>query len=327
MKGEVVVLEGLINVESNKYARRFYQLLINEGYSVAGDSRYTNSNSRVRLRCPKGHVVSMYPLNFIHHNRRCKVCAGVSKKSPKQFKDEVKNLGGGEFEVLEDYINTSTPILFRHNSCGYEWKIRPNDFIGGNRCPSCAGNIRKTPNQFSEEVRELTNNEYTVLGEYKKESSKVEIKHNQCGRVWEVTPNSFLCGTRCPRCSSSKGERLIDSLLRSLGVSFETQVKLDKCVNKTYLPFDFGVYVNDELTYLIEYQGRHHYEPVDFAGRGEEWAEREFERVKYNDNIKKDFCEMNNIPLVEIKYTLSDEEIKNILIILLDERKTINNGV
>ncbi|MGG4217521.1 hypothetical protein ABEW32_04725 [Paenibacillus jamilae] len=76
------------------------------------------------------------------------------------------------------------------------------------------------------------------------------------------------------------------------------------------LPFDFIVYTN-KGDVAIEYDGEHHSMPVDFAGRGEEWARQKFGEVKRNDRIKTDYCLANGIPLIRIDYTEFDriEEI------------------
>lgn len=29
-------------------------------------------------------------------------------------------------------------IKIKHNKCGHIWKVRPNDFLRGSRCPICA---------------------------------------------------------------------------------------------------------------------------------------------------------------------------------------------
>jgi hypothetical protein len=62
----------------------------------------------------------------------------------------------------------------------------------------------------------------------------------------------------------------------------------------------------------IEYQGEHHYFPVDFAGNGKEWAEEQFKENQIKDQIKRDYCNKNNIKLLEIPYWEFDN-IENIL--------------
>lgn len=61
-----------------------------------------------------------------------------------------------------------------------------------------------THGEFVKRVKELGNDEYTVLDTYVNTQVKVHLKHN-CGYVWEVTPRSFLNnGARCKRCMNKK---------------------------------------------------------------------------------------------------------------------------
>ena len=57
--------------------------------------------------------------------------------------------------------------------------------------------------------------------------------------------------------------------------------------------------------YLIEYDGKQHFEPIEFYG-----GEKHFEEIKIRDSIKNQYCFENNIKLLRLKYDLSNEEIK-----------------
>ena len=52
----------------------------------------------------------------------------------------------------------------------------------------------------------------------------------------------------------------------------------------------------------FEYQGQQHYYPVDFSGKNDGTAEKEYELNVIRDNIKRDYCQKNNIKLIEIPY-------------------------
>src|SRR5699024_11689478 len=46
---------------------------------------------------------------------------------------------------------------------------------------------------------------YELLGKYKNMTTKVLIRHNECGREYEVSPSSFKTkGQRCIKCSQKK---------------------------------------------------------------------------------------------------------------------------
>ena len=95
---------------------------------------------------------------------------------------------------------------------------------------------------------------------------------------------------------------------------FKSQYKIDECKDLRPLPFDFAIFIQDKLTGLIEYQGKQHYCNIDFFG-----ANGRFEKQQQRDNIKREYCKKQNIPLIEIPYT-----IKNIDNFLIEELFKIN---
>ena len=147
-----------------------------------------------------GHIYRVAPNNFFHDNR-CPYCFGGIKKSDKYFKDEIYSLVGNEYTILDTYINANTKIKVKHNKCGNTYAVLPSNFLKGHRCPLCYGNIKKTDAQFKQEIKNLVGNEYTFLGTYVNATTKLKVKHNKCGHIYEVTPNDFLNNSRCSYCS------------------------------------------------------------------------------------------------------------------------------
>lgn len=124
------------------------------------------------------------------------------KKTTEQFVNEVYSITANEYTVLGQYINSKTKIKMRHNTCGHEWEVKPNGFIGGTRCPKCAGNQRLTTDEYKSKVYKVVSDEYEVLGNYINSQTKIKIRHNACGYEYDVVPSAFLSGNRCPKCSN-----------------------------------------------------------------------------------------------------------------------------
>ena len=82
---------------------------------------------------------------------------------------------------------------------------------------------------------------------------------------------------------------------------------------KQQLPFDFYL---PEYNVLIEYDGKQHFEPVNFYGCPDESAIKNYNDLKINDKIKNDYCENHNITLIRISYKIKNinEYLKNKLI-------------
>lgn len=69
--------------------------------------------------------------------------------------------------------------------------------------------------------------------------------------------------------------------------------------NGTLLRFDFAVFDDDgNIDFLIEFQGRQHYEASSKFG-----GKRGLYQQQFNDNKKRRFCALQGYKLIEIPYT------------------------
>lgn len=53
----------------------FYRILRESNYNLIG--KYINSNTKVKVQCPQGHIYEVQPANF-KHGTRCPICNGSS---------------------------------------------------------------------------------------------------------------------------------------------------------------------------------------------------------------------------------------------------------
>lgn len=128
-----------------------------------------------------------------------------------------------------------------------------------------------------------------------------------------ITPNNLLSGHGCPMCKQSLLEEETLKLLRNLNVKFVYHCNKNDLAWLGRQEFDFYL---PEYNTVIECQGRQHYEPVDFAGRGDKWAEEEYQRNIERDRRKVRLCEENSIRLFYIHY---DEDVEETLLCILKE--------
>lgn len=155
-------------------------------------------------------------------------------------------------------------------------------------------NKRKTTEDFKLEVYNKVGDKYEVLGEYINTNTKIKLIHKECGNPFETTPNSFLCGSRCPICKTTKGEQAIMDFLNDHSIKYKYNTSYGGCRYKGLLRFDFLILdINNDVVLIIEYDGIHHCQPVEAWG-----GEEEFKENQIKDNIKNQFCKENNIPLL-----------------------------
>lgn len=284
------------------------QLMEKFGEKTIALEEYETDKTKIKFRCNVCNKDFISTPNAIFNSMGCPHCAEMSRRkkrlkySDKEFRDEVKRLTGEEYSLLSEYKTLETKVFMKHNKCGHEYFVRPVKFINGQRCPNCRGkriakSKRKSQEDFEKQVMTMFQEEYTVVGEYKNAVTKIKIKHNKCGNLWDVAAGSFLLGHGCPRCNSSKGEKIIEQYLKEQGIDYIPQYVFKDCRNILPLKFDFAVFENDKINFLIEYQGEQHYKPVDCFG-----GEHEFKKVVARDVIKQKYCKEKGLDLFLISY-------------------------
>lgn len=264
---------------------------------------YVNSRIKIGIRHKCGYQWKGNPRHLME-GHGCPSCLGVRRKTTEDFKSEVKRLTGEEYVVLGEYRANNKPIRMKHLECGLEFDMHPKSFINGQRCPNERYYKSSTSNMYpsdkiEEELKEIYKDEYEIVSGYKGASRKANVKHKKCGRIFTPTPRQLINKkTGCPHCYVSRGEDVIRVYLKERGYSFKEQYRIDECRNKRPLPFDFAIFDNNALMFLIEYDGIQHYQP--------KFGEENFRRTQLHDRIKNRYCEDKGIPLLRIKYKRSE---------------------
>ena len=104
---------------------------------------------------------------------------------------------------------------------------------------------------------------------------------------------------------ASYGEIKIQDILKQAGLSFEQQYSFSDLVGPSGHPlrFDFAVFDdNDEIDFLIEFQGIQHYKPKSQFG-----GVAGLKKQQFYDMRKREYCNKHDIKLILIPYW--DEDI------------------
>ena len=100
---------------------------------------------------------------------------------------------------------------------------------------------------------------------------------------------------------ASRGEIKIEEILRQAELPFKIEYIFPDLTAPSGRPlrFDFVVFYDDgRIEFIIEYQGKQHYEPsAKFGGK------KGLYQQQYNDNQKRRFCALHDFKLIEIPYT------------------------
>ncbi|PEE42850.1 hypothetical protein [Bacillus pseudomycoides] len=275
------------------------QNLSDNQYKLTGS--YINNKRRLEILHIKCGNISLISLQNFRKGVRCHNCETkkrILNRDTDGLKDEIYNKTNGNYELVGEYIDLVTPVSIKHVSCGCIYEAKPNSFLqGSSRCPECNKFKRRTTSEFKNYVYENDSDEYSVLSDYQSAKVKITMIHNLCKTIYKVTPHNYMKGHRCPKCSSSKGEKKIMNFLQENKIIFKKEFIFKDCKNKRCLRFDFAIFKGDDLAFIIEYDGEQHFKEQKGVFFGS------FKRTQRNDKIKNEYCKKKGIILERIPYT------------------------
>ena len=253
---------------------------------------YENSTTEIQCRCKIcNYIWKATPKNLLK-GKGCPSCAGNNKKTYEEFIEQLRTINPN-IEVLEDYKNNHTKILCKCKKCNYEWKIRPSSLLRNQGCPKCAGNAKRTQDNFIEEVSNINPN-IKVIGKYINKQTKVLCSCKLCNSQFYITPNRIFKHqiSSCPVCSDgiSYPNKFVRNFLNQLPIeNLIYEWKIEK--NKQYSYDNYFIYNNKE--YIVEADGAQHFQKNKFNY----WEPEEIQR---RDRIKDKLAKDNNIIMIRI---------------------------
>lgn len=206
------------------------------------------------------------------------------------------------------YVNSSSKIIITCPVHG-DFIQRASNHTIGKGCRQCSIIRRDAAwrkvidlSSFVRLAQTIHNNKYTYnSAKFVNSTTKLQIDCSKHGPFFQ-TPSNHQHGRGCPKCNASRGEIAIEIELQKYNFNIDRQIKFADCCDQRKLSFDFGIYLQDRLLGLIEYQGKQHYDSLDkFQNTGttnESWLSY----IQRHDQIKKKYCRKNNIPLLIIPY-------------------------
>jgi len=270
---------------------------------------YINAKTKVEIICKQHGIFNQIPDKHLSGNG-CKFC-GYKSNSIKQilgkekFIEMANKIHNNKYDYsLSEYVNNNTKIKIICQA-NHIFEQTPDIHLRGNGCKYCSGNYNSNTEEFIKKAIKIHGNKYDYSKvNYINAKTKVEIICSKCG-IFEQTPTTHLSGCGCIYCRESRGEREIFKILDKIIIKYERQKIFIYCRYKWPLKFDFYI---PEIG-CIEFDGIQHYEPIEYWG-----GINNFKEIKKRDQIKKNYCKDNNIPLYIIKYDENiEEKMKEIL--------------
>lgn len=246
----------------------------------------------------------------------CRKCEDTAQRKPREQALKKLNtlLPTLSFEPVHPIKATHKKVLWKCNKCEKTFLRTPGNILSGHAllCPHCEGRVAHfTFEELQQKAFEIWGTDYSILNKNNEtDGAHLLVRHNKCGFIWKTRQNNFLRGHGCPRCKQSTGEYQIERWLKKHHIPFKIQEHLILEKETHLMTFDFYIeYKGQKIA--IEYNGKQHYQPIDFFG-----GEAAFLQQQTRDKIKLDYCERHGIELIVIPYNTQ----KNILTANLAQR-------
>ena len=267
---------------------------------------HTPRGVAVKIKCPIHGDISMSIKNHLHSKTGCPDCgvSNIGKTSIKYTDIKVietmfTNVHSNKYKYLE--YNSDTRII--KIECPVHGIISQslNSHISGRGCKKCGyDKFRLTAEKFLELSKEKHPVGYMYdLSDITTVNQWILIKHS-CGHIYRGRISNHLSGQGCIKCKTSLGEKRIQRFLKHNNIQYESQYPIDE----SRLRYDIFI---PEINMLIEYDGKQHFEPVDFFG-----GVKMFERRKELDKIKNNIAKKRGYVLIRISY-IEEDKLEKIL--------------
>lgn len=182
--------------------KRTHEEFINEmkekhpNIEVLGE--YKGNKIKLLCRCRVcEHTWEPRPSNLLTNGTSCPVCYIKTRRV--LHEDFVKQVSKN-IVILGEYTGRANKIRCKCKKCGHIWEPPADRLMCGHGCPKCAGKIKRTNEEFLEELKRINPN-IEILNKYIKHEEKLLCRCKTCGNEWSTTPRILLKGCGCPPCS------------------------------------------------------------------------------------------------------------------------------
>jgi hypothetical protein len=213
-------------------------------------------------------------------------------RTTEQFIKDSKLVHGSNFDYsLVNYINVDNKIQLKCNMCGGVFWQLASTHLSGSGCKKChIEKLKSSKEEFIKKSVIIHSFEYDYAKViYINAKSKVEIKHNICGKIFQITPDRHLRGQKCSYCYGN---------MRS---GRERFIEKSNSIHHNVYDYSLVEYKNakTKVTIICKYHGRFLQEPqVHLKGRGCPQCKR----ACYSSKPEKEWLNSLNLNLDKQKH-------------------------
>lgn len=264
---------------------------------------YEHCDRPVTIGCKIHGNFLQTPTNHTAGKSGCRKCANEAislaySSNTEEFIAKARLKHGDRYDYsTTTYTNHKDPVSIVCRTHGV-FEQMPSVHLSGSGCRKCIAAARTyTTEEFIARGKEVHGDRYdysktAYIGCY----DSVQIICKSHG-LFQQQANSHVCGTGCPLCAESRGERDVAFILDKLGVNYVKQYMVPNNLYK----YDFYL---PEHNVFIEYHGIQHYQRVGYFHR----EDGSFQAQVIRDDIKRDIVKAHRGTLIVVRYTVKTRE-------------------
>ena len=194
--------------------------------------------------------------------------------------------------LSKNYVNAETTLEFKcKNVMHPSWFAEAKHMLKGGWCQLCYFESLVIPLEDTKFIQVVKEKKGSVVGNFVNVQTDCEIVC-ALGHKWKARPQRIVDGTWCPLCSRGLSERICRTTVEQMfGEDFpSTRPSWLRNVEGNLMELDCYC---EKLRLAFEYNGKQHYEAVDYFHDS-------FEKRQYLDEVKKKLCQDNNVNLIVI---------------------------
>lgn len=296
---------------------KFGNLLVKEMlYGCVRENGRKRTYCKCQCDCGNEYIIGSYE---IRHNKY--PSCGCTSNHYRVINNRTNEIGNkyNRLEILDIDYSQKPSIAKCKCDCGNIIYVSKADVVSGHtQSCGCLQKERASESSTKDYSGVLFYNGVKVLDKSHTDSNGVWYYNCVCpicGNIFQDIPARIANNhkTSCGCKAQSSNERIIQSILDELNIDYIREKRFDDCKYKYTLPFDFAIYKNNELLCLIEYDGKQHFEPVNYFG-----GEDEFQLIQIRDSIKNNYCHDNNITLLRFNDKDDINKIKNKIVNIIN---------
>ena len=167
---------------------------------------YVNSKTRLTITCKTHGDFDRLPHDIISKKNGCQTCIKEQRvesqtKSQEQFIKEAIKIHGNRYNYEKvNYVNSTTKVEIICKIHGSFFIVPPSHLNNSSGCKKCAGNMKKTTEEFIQEAQKIHGIKYNYSKvNYIDSKTKILILCETHGKFYQ-TPSDHLSKKGCEKC-------------------------------------------------------------------------------------------------------------------------------